>query len=50
MSRRMHFWLRTIALAMIVCAEFLPRGVAHGRAAAMVQQAPQVVSQLGSVR
>jgi hypothetical protein len=49
MSRRTHFWLRTIALVMIVGAEFLPRGLAHGRAA-MAQQAPQVVSQLGSVR
>ena len=49
MSRRTHFWLRIIGLAMIVGAELLPRGIAHGRAA-MAQQAPQPVSQLASVR
>ncbi len=53
MSRRAHLWLRIIGLAMIVGAQMLPRGFAHTRAAmaqVQTQDAPQVVSQLGSLR
>jgi hypothetical protein len=32
MSARTHLWLRTVAILMILSAEFLPRAWSHGAA------------------